>query len=118
MDSDIHMALSSLEGCIGWLTAVVFLVVGLVPVRKAHATSGFLIAGGGALRWLFFCCQSLPMTLYQADQYELADTLGSLPSLGAMLMWLLSSACIVAGFATLARHVTASTAMSQAGASS
>ena len=114
MEPDISMALSSLGGCIGWLTAIVFLVVGLVPVRKAHATSGYLIAAGGLLRWGFFCCQSLPMALYNADQYELADTLGALPSLAAMMLWLLSSATIVAGFATLARHVTASTGMNQA----
>ena len=54
------------------------------------------------------------MALYEADQYELAETLGALPSLFAMLLWLLSSAAIVAGFATLARHVTASNAMGQA----
>lgn len=97
--------LGSLDGCIGWLTAVALIVVGLVPVRKAYPTAGYLLAGGGLVRWGFFCCSSLPGALMQAEQYELLDTLGSLPSLLGLFAWLLSTGLLLAGLVLLARHL-------------
>lgn len=116
MDHDLSVALQSLAGCVGWITALIFLVVGLVPVRKAYPTAGYLIAGGGALRWLFFCCQTLPTTLAEAEMYELLETMGPLPSFVGLLMWLLSTAAILAGLVVLARHLTARRATATGGA--
>ncbi|MEC7520076.1 MAG: hypothetical protein VYE22_09440 [Myxococcota bacterium] len=113
MDQGAMSGLASLDGCIGWLTAVALIVVGLLPVRKVYATAGYLIAGGGLLRWAFFCCESLPTALLQAEQYELYDTLGVFPSLLGLLFWLLSTGAVLAGFVVLARH--AKTRLAEAG---
>ena len=105
MEAEAMSGLGSLDGCIVWLTAVALIVVGLVPVRKAYPTAGYLLAGGGLVRWGFFCCSSLPGALMQAEQYELLDTLGSLPSLLGLFAWLLSTGLLLAGLVLLARHL-------------
>ena len=107
MDPEVMTALSSLGGCIGWLTAVALLVVGLLPVRKVYPTAGYLIAGAGAVRWLFFCCESLPEVLLQSEQYELYDQIGDLNALLSMLMWLTSTGLVLGGLGVLARHISA-----------
>lgn len=105
MEAEAMSGLGSLDGCIGWLTAVALIVVGLVPVRKAYPTAGYLLAGGGLVRWGFFCCTSLPQALSQAGQHELMHTLGALPGVLGLFAWLLSTGLLVAGLVLLARHL-------------
>lgn len=51
-------ALALLDGCAGWIAGLALLVVGLVTVRKAHATAGYLAGGAGLLQFLSACCGS------------------------------------------------------------
>lgn len=42
--------------CFDFLLSIGVLVVGLTVVRSAHATSGYLLAGAGAVDLLTACC--------------------------------------------------------------
>ncbi|MGE0786826.1 MAG: hypothetical protein AB7S26_14235 [Sandaracinaceae bacterium] len=102
----VMMGLSSLTGCIGWITAVVLLVVGFVVVRKVHPTAGYMLGAAGLLRWAMFCCRSLEPALLQAGQYQVLESLGMIPNVMELLLELVTVVAILASLGTLARAVT------------
>ncbi|RLB51984.1 MAG: hypothetical protein DRJ42_15820 [Deltaproteobacteria bacterium] len=53
------------DGCIGWLGALVLIVVGSAVVAKADKGAGFTLAGAGALKLLLNCCVVAPSMAMQ-----------------------------------------------------
>ena len=52
----MNEALPWLSSCFDFLLSVGLLVVALTAVRSTHATSGYLLAGAGAVDLLAICC--------------------------------------------------------------
>lgn len=61
-----YLAIEAIGACTGWLGALVFVIVGLTVVRKAHATAGYLVAAAGGLKIVVNCCAAFPTVYSQA----------------------------------------------------
>ncbi len=56
--------------CIEWLVALVLIVVGAIPIRKAEARAGYLVIGTGMLWLMSTCCGLLPTLRWQISPGE------------------------------------------------
>ena len=108
LDPQLHVFFGLFGSCLGWLGGLVLLVVGFVPVRKAHPTAGYLIGGAGALHLLQYCCSSwIRPAVFWFDMYELADSLDTPTFVAVVLAHFASVALIIAGAVMLAQRVSA-----------
>ncbi|MBW2461050.1 MAG: hypothetical protein JRH11_05355 [Deltaproteobacteria bacterium] len=107
LDPNLLAIVGVLEGCAGLFVGLLFVVVGFVKVRSAHATAGYLVGGAGVLSMLAACCTSWqePAVTW-LELYEVAGAVGGLSSALALLSYLGSFGLIIAGGAVLARHIT------------
>lgn len=108
MDPQVSAILGSFDACVGLLVGLLLLVVGLVTVRSAHPTAGYLVGAGGGLQLLSFCCGSwqTPAMVWM-ELYELTESVGTLSGVAALLFHLASAGLLIAGAAVLARALSA-----------
>ena len=82
------------------------IVVGLTSVRKAHPTSGFVVAGAGAIALLGSCCSNIPGILMRqgiggSAIYEMSDVFTALN----LLVTLATYGAIIGGMVMLANAI-------------
>jgi len=105
MDQDTIMAMTLGNACTGWLGGFVLLAVGLFLLGKVHKPAGWLMAGAGAIKLLANCCMVLPGIMFQADLFDAAQMLGSVPNILAGLMRFLVFGMLIGAFALAAKEL-------------
>ena len=104
-DLGASLILGVLDGCGGWIAGLTLIFVGLINVRKAHATAGYLVGGAGALQLLASCCYSVPVMLVEAGAEE-QMTVGLIVSRLGLLATTSSIALLIFAAVTLSRRIT------------
>lgn len=105
MDRDTFMALTGLDACVGWLGGLLLLGVGLVAVRKQHATGGLLLGAAGAAKLLLNCCAVWPTALIEAGEPPPGGTVMHLNTAALLLLRFAVYGLAIAGVAMAAREL-------------
>ncbi len=104
------LALAGLDACTGWLGGLVFVVVGLFFLRKAHGAAGMLVGAAGGLKLILNCCAFWPELYLRFGGYDdtVIEMMGANAAF-AQLMRLGVFALLAAGAALAANVLRART---------
>jgi len=68
---DPSLAITFIDGCIGWLGGLTLIVVGGLVVRQADIGAGLVLAAAGGLKLLLNCCVLAPNLVYQFGSFDI-----------------------------------------------
>lgn len=99
--------LAGVQGCAGFLVAILLIVVGFVTVRAALPNAGYMVGAAGALQLLAVCCSSWQQGAAMSGAgYDLLESFGGISATVALFFHLVSIALVVAGAVFLSLELT------------